>query len=154
MVGALHTGSGKNDHFVMTQFGEIAGTLRARADSSPNSDGGQNVVCMESAQTRAAIEVNQSPTLNASHEQPIVIGAEKFEYVCCACGHSFKSESGPIENEMDEDWYRIRCPKCGSGRYADKSKASVTLCAADDNGKTAIEEDMCGALKVGVGRPE
>jgi len=96
MVGALHTGSGKNDHFVMTQFGEVAGTLMARADSSPNVDGGQNVVCMESAQTSAVIEVDQSPTLNASHEQPII-------------------------------------------------------CCVDDNGKTAIEEDMCGSLKVGGG---
>lgn len=25
------------------------------------------------------------------------------------------------------------------------------VCAADDNGKTAIEEDMCGSLKVGGG---
>jgi len=55
-------------------------------------------VCMESAQTRAAIEVDLSSTLNASHEQPIV-------------------------------------------------------CAADDNGKTAIEEDLCGSLKVGGGSP-
>jgi len=83
---------------ICTQYGEVAGTLRARGDSSPCADSGQNVVYMESAQTRAAIEVNQSPTLNASHEQPIV-------------------------------------------------------CAADDNGKTAIEEDMCGALKVGGGSP-
>lgn len=56
----------------------------------------QSFVCMESAQGRAVIEVDQSPTLNASHEQPIV-------------------------------------------------------CAADDNGKTAIEMDLCGSLKVGGG---
>lgn len=126
---------GQGASLVMTQFGEVAGTLRARADSSPNSDGGQNVVCFNggnandvahigeaqtevspslrasrsgtngtpvvclgSAQGRAAIEVDQSPTLDASHEQPIV-------------------------------------------------------CAADDNGKTAIETDMCGSLKVGGGSP-
>lgn len=28
-----------------------------------------------------------------------------------------------------------------------------TVCAADDNGKTAIEEDLCGSLKVGGGQP-
>lgn len=28
------------------------------------------------------------------------------------------------------------------------------VCAADDNGKAAIEEDLCGSLKVGGGRPE
>lgn len=27
------------------------------------------------------------------------------------------------------------------------------VCAADDNGKAAVEEDMCGALKVGGGAP-
>ena len=66
----------KQTSYVMMQFGEVADTLRARADSSPNVDGGQNIVCMESAQTRAAIEVDQSPTLNASHEQPIVCAAD------------------------------------------------------------------------------
>ena len=55
-------------------------------------------MCMESSQERAVIEVDKSPTLNASHEQPIV-------------------------------------------------------CVADDNGKAAIEEDMCGSLKVGGGHP-
>lgn len=82
----------------MTQFCQVAGTLRARGDSSPNADGGQNVVCMD-GQANGAVEDDLSSTLNASHEQPIV-------------------------------------------------------CAADDNGKTAIEEDLCGSLKVGGGRPE
>ena len=45
----------------------------------------------------------------------------------------------------------IRCPKCGSGRYVEASMAAKIICAADDNGKTAVEEDMCGALKVGGG---
>ena len=99
VVGALAAQPGmKQTSYVMTQYGEVAGTLRARADSSPCVDSGQNVVCMESAQTRAAIEVDLPPTLNASHEQPIV-------------------------------------------------------CAADDNGKAAIEEDLCGSLKVGGGSP-
>ena len=33
---------------------------------------------MESAQTRAVVEVDQSPTLNESHEQPIVIDRAAF----------------------------------------------------------------------------
>jgi len=61
---------------VSTQFGDVAGTLTARADSSPCVDRGQNVVCMESSQERAVIEVDKSPTLNASHEQPIVCVAD------------------------------------------------------------------------------
>lgn len=27
------------------------------------------------------------------------------------------------------------------------------VCAADDNGKTAINDDLCGSLKVGGGSP-
>jgi len=71
--------------------GQVVGALAAQPGMKQTS-----YVCMESAQARAVIETDQSPTLNASHEQPIV-------------------------------------------------------CAADDNGKTAIEEDLCGSLKVGGG---
>lgn len=115
-VGALAAQPGmKQTSYVMSQYGDIAGTLRARANSSPNVDGGQNVVCfnggnandvasigeaqretapslrasrsgtngtpvvcMESAQERAAIEVGYSPTMNASHEQPIICAAGNF----------------------------------------------------------------------------
>lgn len=134
---------------VMTQFGEVAGTLSARADSSPCVDRGQNVVCMQDfgdcGLMKDSDECNYAKYLA---EQ----GAVTYEYVCCSCGHRFMSGEGPVNTEMDEDWYRIRCPKCGSGRYVDASKAKV-ICAADDNGKTAIEEDLCGSLKVGGGSP-
>lgn len=82
---------------VSTQFGDVAGSLTARADSSPCVDRGQNVVCMQDGQANGTFtQDGTSTTLNASHEQPIV-------------------------------------------------------CAADDNGKTAIETDLCGSLKVGGG---
>lgn len=110
---------------VCLQGGDVAGSLTARADSSPCVDRGQNVVCVPAT----------------------------YEYVCCSCGHRFTSEDGPIETEMDEDWYRIRCPKCGSGRYADASKVSV-VCVADDNANAAMDVDMCGTLKVGGVRRE
>lgn len=72
----------------------------AADERAPMGDGARigDVYCIESAQSRAVIEKGTAPTLNASHERPIV-------------------------------------------------------CAADDNGKTAIEEDMCGSLKVGGGSP-
>ena len=44
--------------------------------------------------------------------------------------------------------------KDGSTPTLNASNEQPIVCAADDNGKTAIEEDMCGALKVGGGRPE
>ena len=144
LVGAVHTGSGKNDHFV----------------------------CMGSGQANAEVrEDGGAPSLTCLHEAPIVAmgdcGQEKesadcryakyraeqgekvYEYICISCGHRFMSGDGPVESEMDEDWYRIRCPKCGSGRYVDASKA--TVCMADDNGKSAVDVEMCGSLKVGGG---
>lgn len=150
-VGALSAQPGmKQTSYVMTQFGEVAGTLSARADSSPCADRGQNVVCIQDfgdcGLMKDSDECNYAKYLA---EQ----GAVTYEYVCCSCGHRFMSGNGPVNTEMDEDWYRIRCPKCGSGRYVDASRAK-TICAADDNGKTAIEEDLCGSLKVGGGRPE
>lgn len=48
----------------MTQYGdEIAGTLTARADSSPCADRGQNVVCMASGQANAGTMEECCPTL-------------------------------------------------------------------------------------------
>ena len=76
-IGALSAQPGmKQTSYVMTQFGEVAGTLRARGDSSPNADGGQNVVCMQDGQANGAVEEDLSSTLNASHEQPIVCAAD------------------------------------------------------------------------------
>lgn len=72
MVGALHTGSGKNDHFVMTQYGDVAGTLTARADSSPCADRGQNIVCMADDNGKAAVDEDVSGTLKVGGGSPII----------------------------------------------------------------------------------
>lgn len=89
----------KQTSYVMTQYGDVAGTSRARGDSSPCVDSGQNVVCMQDGQAKGTVaEDGTATTLNASHENPIV-------------------------------------------------------CMANDNGKTAVDEGMCGALKVGGGSP-
>ena len=76
-VGALSAQPGmKQTSYVMTQYGDVAGTLRARADSSPCVDSGQNVVCMQDGQSNGTIaEDGTSTTLNASHEQPISVYA-------------------------------------------------------------------------------
>ena len=154
LAGALASSpaqtKGQGASLVMTQFGDVAGTLSARADSSPCVDRGQNVVFQNATIGDCGL-ARESDDCSyaqyaASNGNPI------YEYVCCSCGHRFASADGPIENEMDEDWFKIACPKCGSGRYADASKVKV-ICAADDNGKTAVEEDMCGSLKVGGGSP-
>lgn len=62
---------------VMTQYGgEVAGTLTARADSSPCADRGQNVVCMASTQSNAEIEREMCPTMAArQHKDPPVLFA-------------------------------------------------------------------------------
>lgn len=47
-----------------TQYGdEVAGTLTARADSSPCADRGQNVVCMADDTAKAAIDDDMCGTL-------------------------------------------------------------------------------------------
>lgn len=47
----------------------------ARADSSPNVDGGGNVICIQDGQANGAMGLNIGTTLNASHEQPISVYA-------------------------------------------------------------------------------
>ena len=57
-------GNCSNMPAVVTQYGdEIAGTLMARADSSPCADRGQNVVCMASGQANAETMTECCPTL-------------------------------------------------------------------------------------------
>lgn len=80
VAGALNskpaTTKGQGASLILTQYGEVAGTLRARGDSSPNVDGGQNVVCMQDGQAKGGIAEGVCTTLNASHEQPIVCAAD------------------------------------------------------------------------------
>lgn len=78
-VGALSAQPGmKQTSYIMTQYGDVAGTLNARGDSSPCADRGQNVVCMQDGQAKGTIADDVSTTLNASHEQPIVIYRAAF----------------------------------------------------------------------------
>lgn len=98
---------------VLTQYGEeIAGTLRARYDSSPTPDNGQNAVVqpmvMASGHSHAEIGVGGIvPTLTAHN-----------------------SKDAPI-----------------------LAASSSVIAMADDNGKTAVDVDMCGSLKVGGAPP-
>lgn len=57
----------------ITQYGEeIAGTLTARADSSPCIDRGQNIVCMADGNADAAVDQECAGTLKVGGEPPIV----------------------------------------------------------------------------------
>lgn len=63
-VGALAAQPGvKQTSYVMTQYGDVAGTLRARADSSPCVDSGQNVVCMADGNGKTAVDEGMCGTL-------------------------------------------------------------------------------------------
>lgn len=77
-VGALSAQPGmKQTSYVMTQYGDAAGTLRARGNSSPCADRGQNVVCMQDGQAKGTVTKDgTATTLNASHENPIVCMAD------------------------------------------------------------------------------
>ena len=57
-----------------TQYGdEVAGTLTARADSSPCADRGQNVVCMADDNAKAAIDKDVCGTLKVGGAPPLVV---------------------------------------------------------------------------------
>lgn len=57
-------------------YEDVCPTVTSAAGTSGNN---QPVVCMESAQTRAVItDDGSTPTLNASHEQPIIIDRAAF----------------------------------------------------------------------------
>ena len=71
---ASRFGTHKNEPLIMTQYGETAGTLTARSDSSPCADRGQNVVCVEECVSDIMFHDDVAPTQRASqHKQPPVI---------------------------------------------------------------------------------
>lgn len=70
---AGESGTNQVPSVVITQYGdEIAGTLTARADSSPCVDRGQNIVCMADGNAHAAIDEECAGTLKVGGEPPIV----------------------------------------------------------------------------------
>lgn len=72
-------------------------------------------------------------TVGALAAQP---GMKQTSYVCMQDGQS----NGTIAED-------------GTSTTLNASHEQPIVCAADDNGKTAVEEDMCGSLKVGGGSP-
>lgn len=75
IAGALAAQPGmKQQTFVaMSQFGDVAGTLAARYDSSPCVDRGQNIVCMTDTQPPATIDAETCGALSMTmHKDPPV----------------------------------------------------------------------------------
>lgn len=72
-LGSSGSAKGQGIQFVMTNYGvEIAGTLTRRADSSPCTDRGQNIVCQpfvggNGGNTCMGLTEDCSPTMTAKH---------------------------------------------------------------------------------------
>jgi DNA (cytosine-5)-methyltransferase 1 len=100
----------------MTQYGsEVAGTLTARADSSPCSDRGQNVVCMASTHTNAEIGMNLSPTLtaHASKDAPVLFVSNGDEVVGALCARDHKGVGSQYVEEGKVICQRVtKGPSC------------------------------------------
>ena len=62
-------------------------------------------------------------------------GMKQTSYICMQDGQA----NGAIEEELSTT--------------LNASHEQPIVCAADDNGKTAVEENLCGSLKVGGGSP-
>lgn len=67
---------------VMTNYGEVAGTLISRADSSAGPMQGQNVVCMTDTQTNAAIDEDVGGVLTAHSAKDAPVVAIPTEETC------------------------------------------------------------------------
>lgn len=76
IVGALAAQPGmKQTSYVMTQYGEVTGTLQARADSSACADRGQNIVCMADDNAKAAIDEGICGSLKVGGAAPLIATA-------------------------------------------------------------------------------
>ena len=137
-----------NSQCVCTQYGDVAGTLRARHDSSPTPDNGQNVVCCGVIPENAVNRPNSggngpaaygpgepSPTLRAAKDVPAV--------VCFNAGNA--NDVASVGEPQVEVSPTLR--SSGSGT----NQVPTVVCMADDAARAAVDVDLCGSLKVGGG---
>ena len=79
VAGALNsqpaTTKGQGASLICTQYGDVAGSLTARGDSSPCADRGQNVVCMADDNARAAIDEDVCGSLKVGGGSPLIAAA-------------------------------------------------------------------------------
>lgn len=133
---------------VLTQYGEeIAGTLRARYDSSPTPDNGQNAVVqplvMASGHSHAEIGVGGIvPTLTAhnSKDAPVLAAGPTFS-------PAFARPTGQISSST------TRASEAGDSCSTRDWSGLDVICMADDNARAAVDENLSGSLKVGGGQP-
>ncbi len=180
--------AGRNDASVllwepMTQYGDVAGTLTARHDSSPCADRGQNVVfAIDRATTPKASEdlchtlryggtneaVAHLSSLSTKGETAYSIAGNVIgrsdgnggngtgfdEDVCYTLTTNDRHAVAFAQNTRDE----VRLVN-GDGDLAGCLSASpgmkqqTYVCVADRNANAAIDMDMCGTLKVGGDQP-
>lgn len=80
-----------------TQYGDIAGTLSARADSSPCADRGQNVVCVADDNGKSAVETYMSGSLKVGGGCAVNSSGE--EVVGALCARDFKGVGSQYVSE-------------------------------------------------------
>jgi DNA (cytosine-5)-methyltransferase 1 len=128
--GRVGMGGGAGD--AVTQDGEdVSRTLTARMDGSPSVEGrGPSVVAQDAA-------------------------GFKYHQGSAAKGVGYEPDQAPT---LTADYHQpaIMFRGDATSKFSEALNASheqPIVCAADDNGKTAVEDDMCGSLKVGGGTP-
>ena len=119
-----------------TQYGEeICGALTARYDSSPCADRGQNVVC-----TADDTVLAPSP----SEVGDIAIQGSMI-------GRS--DDAGPQGSgiELDGACFTLNCRDRHAvvDSSAGPMRGQNVICLSDDTANAAVDEDVCGTLKVG-----
>ena len=130
------TGEGMNiQPIVMTTANTNANGSNVSEDGACYTLDGANSNAVAFAQnTRDEVRIFQGDgqVVGALSAQP---GMKQTSYVCMQDGQA----NGAIEEQLSTT--------------LNASHEQPIVCAADDNGKAAVEEDMCGALKVGGGAP-
>ena len=95
---------------VVTQYGDVAGSLTARADSSPCADRGQNIVCIADDNTNASINVETCGSLKVGG---CSMNSAGKDYVNALCARDYKG----IGNQDIGDGKLIcqcTCSNCGT----------------------------------------
>ena len=128
------TGEGMNiQSIVMTTASTNANGSNVNEEGAAYTLDGTNSNAVAFAQnTRDEVRLfgGDGQTVGALSAQP---GMKQTSYVCMQDGQA----NGAIEQQLSTT--------------LNASHEQPIVCAADDNGKTAIEEDLCGSLKVGGG---
>lgn len=144
--------------------GQTVGALAANPDFGKGQGG--SIICIDECISDSEINQDYSPTLRKSHHKqpPLLCFNAGSKNDVAYIGESQKEISPTLKaGRSGTNGTPVVCMESSQGRAVvlddgasptlNASNEQTIVCMADDNARCAIDEDMCGTLKIGGCQP-